>query len=52
MDLDNLKNAVRSAGGDPKKSSFLKKLLIIVGGGAIGEKLGILGGGDEDIGLP
>jgi hypothetical protein len=38
--------------GDSKKSSFLKKLLITLGGGFIGDKLGILGGDDQDIGLP
>ena len=52
MDLDDLKNAVRSAGGDPKKLGLGQKLLITLLGGFVGDKLGILGGGDQDIGLP
>ena len=52
VDLDDLKNAVRSAGGDPKKLGLGQKLLITLLGGFVGDKLGILGGGDQDIGLP
>lgn len=52
VDLDDLKNAVRGAGGDPKKLSARQKLLITLLGGFIGDRLGILGGSDEDIGLP
>jgi hypothetical protein len=52
VDLDDLKNAVRSAGGDPKKLGLGQKLLITLLGGFVGDKLGILGGDDQDIGLP
>ena len=38
--------------GDTKKLSFGQKLAITLLGGFIGDKLGILGGSGEDIGLP
>ena len=51
-DIDALRDAYESAGGDPKKLSAGQKLLITLLGGFIGDKLGILGGSGEDIGLP
>ena len=50
-DIDALRDAYESAGGDPKKLGFGQKLLITLLGGFIGDKLGILGGDDQDIGL-
>jgi hypothetical protein len=50
--IDDYFKSVETSGSDSKKSNFLKKLLTIVVGGAIGDELGILGGDDQDIGLP
>ena len=49
LTADDVKSGLK---GDSKKLNFLQKLAIILGGGFIGDKLGILGGSDEDIGLP
>jgi hypothetical protein len=49
LSVDDLKS---SAKGDSGKLGFGKKLLITLLGGFIGDKLGILGGSGEDIGLP
>jgi hypothetical protein len=49
LSLDDLRS---SAKGDSGKLGFGKKLLITLLGGFIGDKLGILGGSGEDIGLP
>ncbi len=48
LSLDDLRS---SAKGDSGKLGFGKKLLITLLGGFIGDKLGILGGDDQDIGL-
>jgi hypothetical protein len=49
LSVDDLKS---SAKGDSGKLGFGKKLLITLLGGFVGDKLGILGGDDQDIGLP
>ena len=49
LTADDVKSGLK---GDSKKLNFLQKLAIILGGGFIGDKLGILGGDDQDIGLP
>jgi hypothetical protein len=50
--IDKMFESIDKVGGDTKKLSFGQKLAITLLGGFIGDKLGILGGGDEDIGLP
>jgi hypothetical protein len=50
--IDKMFENIDRVGGDTKKLSFGQKLAITLLGGFIGDKLGILGGGDEDIGLP
>ena len=50
--IDAVFSSIRSSGGDSKKLGFGQKLAIILLGGFVGDKLGILGGSDEDIGLP
>jgi len=49
LTVDDLKASVK---GDSKKLGFGQKLAITLLGGFIGDKLGILGGSGEDIGLP
>ncbi len=49
LTVDDVKSGLK---GDSGKLGFGKKLLITLLGGFIGDKLGILGGSGEDIGLP
>jgi hypothetical protein len=50
--IDKMFESIDKVGGDTKKLSFGQKLAITLLGGFIGDKLGILGGSGEDIGLP
>ena len=50
--IDKMFENIDKVGGDTKKLSFGQKLAITLLGGFIGDKLGILGGDDQDIGLP
>ena len=50
--IDKMFEDIDKVGGDTKKLSFGQKLAITLLGGFIGDKLGILGGSGEDIGLP
>jgi hypothetical protein len=51
-EIDAIFEGIQSSGGDSKKLGFGQKLAITLLGGFIGDKLGILGGSGEDIGLP
>jgi hypothetical protein len=51
-EIDAIFEGIQSSGGDSKKLGLGQKLAITLLGGFIGDKLGILGGDDQDIGLP